>query len=249
MQKAVWLALSIVIAAGATAFAVYRAKSSMNNDPRTVHVILIGASIGQAWRLPEWPARVQVSGFSAEALAAWRFDKSEAVQEVLMRPARKFRLGRAYLKSLFQSPPRKPDIVILKECSSYFPGDLSAYQASVRSWVQQLQSTNAKLMVATVVPVTRARAAQVPGKQESLLEYNRWIRTYAQEQHIPVLDLEAVLHDESDGRYLKEQFAQPDGTHLNSRAYAVLDHVLRTTLCAVTPVAGCGSSAEPSAAR
>ena len=203
------------------------------------HITLIGASIGQAWNLAGWPARANAPEYSADSIAAWKFDKSEAVEEVLLLPKRKFRPTRTYLKSLFQPAPVKPDIVILKECSSYFPGDVESYKNSVRGWVRQLQARNVRVMVATVVPVTRARSAAVPGKQETLLAYNHWIREYAQVQHLLLLDLEAALRDPAEGSYLREEFAASDGSHLNADAYRVLDITLRTTLCDMRPTNGC----------
>ena len=138
-------------------------------------------------------------------------------------------------------------MVILKECSSYFPGDLDAYKDSIRRWVRQLRASKIPVILATVVPVTRARAAQAPGKQESLLEYNRWVRDYAGKQGIPVLDLEAAMREEGEGSYLRESFDMGDGTHLNRAAYAVLDTTLRATLCGITPVAGCDTEPERAA--
>ena len=223
-----------------------------NTGSKTTHVTLIGASIGQGWQLAEWPTRAPAPGFTAEAIAAWQFDKTEAVEETLMRPATKFRLTRTYLKSVFQPPP-KADIVILKECSAYFPGNLEVYKDSIRKWVRQIQASKLPVMLATVVPVTRARAAQAPGKQESLLEYNRWVRGYAREQGIAVLDLEAAMREEGESSYLRESFDIGDGTHLNRAAYAVLDTVLNTTLraalCGTTPVAGCDTEPERAARR
>src|SRR4051812_19946508 len=215
-------------------------KSTGNQESRgamsTTHVVLIGASIGQAWHLAEWPSRVGVSGLIAESIPAWQFDKTEVLDEVLMRPRRNFHPTRTYLKSLFQPPPDRPGIVILKECSSYFPGNLALYKSRVRQWVSQIREKQITVVLATVVPVTEARARQNAGKQESLVEYNRWIREYAQEQGIILLDLETALRSPRDGRFLREEYATADGTHLNAAAYAVLDNLLRDTLRPTKPL-------------
>lgn len=222
-------------------------ESVSTTYPKSIHVMLIGASIGQAWHLSGWPARTNTPGLTAESIAIWEFDKSEGVQEALMRPHRKFRPTRTYLRSLFQPPPLKPDIVILKECSSYFPANLPAYKDSIRTWVAKLQAHGIQAILATVVPVTLTRDAQVPGKQTSLLEYNKWVRQYAQEQHIPLLDLEAALRSDGDEAYLRPVYDAGDGTHVNATAYAVLDQTLRTTLCSLRTVEGCGSAVESAA--
>jgi lysophospholipase L1-like esterase len=228
MRVKIWI--GVFAAAVAAAIVTLSMRSPSAHGTRPVHVILIGASIGQGWQLSEWPRRAGAAGFTAEAIAAWQFDKTEAVQEVLMRPARKFRLTRTYLKSWLQPPPPKPDIVILKECSSYFPGNLDAYRRSIRQWAGEFQQRNVQVILATVVPVSKTRAAANPGKQESLLEYNRWIREYAREQHLALLDLEAAMRQEGETSYLQDRFDVGDGTHLNAAAYEVLDTVLRTTL-------------------
>jgi hypothetical protein len=197
--------------------------------PGSLQVVLVGASIGQAWRLAEWSDRVGEPRLSAESVAIWQFDKSEAIDEILMRPGIKFRVGRAYLRALWR-PPQKPDLVILKECSAYFPGDVTQYQSLVQKWVAQLVDHEIKAVLATVVPVTRKRAARERGKQEALVAFNQWIRNYAAEHRLTVLDLEAVLRSPGPERYLREEFAIEDGSHLNSSAYAVLDQSLRSLL-------------------
>ena len=231
MRVAIWSLVTGTLVIG-FAFMIIRhfAKVGMSQTGKTIHVVLIGASIGQSWHLAEWPARVKASDFSAESVPAWQFDKSAALEEVLMRPARKFHPTRTYLRSLFQASPRKPNIVILKECSSYFPGDLSLYQRSIEDWVGRLQAKHIKVILATVVPVTRSRAGKSPGKQETLLKYNEWIREFAAQHDLKVLDLEAALRGDDSSRYLREEFAATDGSHLNSAAYAVLDGTLRGLL-------------------
>ena len=223
----------IIIIAVSILLLTMKGKTHQQSSGTTnsLHVVLIGASIGQSWHLSEWSSRVKVSGVTAESIPAWQFDKTEVVDEVLMRPARKFHPTRTYLKSLFQAPPRKPNIVILKECSSYFPGDLSVYERSIQDWVSRLEEKQIEVILATVVPVTSDRAGQNPGKQESLVRYNEWVRQYTNQHRIVLLDLEAALRTDDAGHYLREEFAISDGSHLNAAAYAVLDDLLRRTLC------------------
>jgi hypothetical protein len=194
------------------------------------HIVLIGASIGRGWSLQQWPARVSRPDYSAEALAVWDFNKSVAVEELLLRPGRPFHLTRTWLKSLFEPPPRVPDIVILKECSSYFPGNLPAQRAQTTAWVERLRQRGIPVMLATVVPVTPARDSRSPGKQASLLAYNRWLRDYARQAGAGILDLERALSDGGGNAWLSPRFAAPDGTHLNAAAYAVLDRLLLSAL-------------------
>lgn len=236
MKTKIAIAVGTVVATTIIAFVMKRTSNQETRGGNATHVVLIGASIGQAWHLAEWPSRMGISGFKAESIPAWQFDKTEVLDEVLNRPRRKFRPTRTYLKSLFQPPLEKPNIVILKECSSYFPGDMTVYKSSVRHWVSQLREKHVTVVLATVVPVTEARARQNAGKQESLVEYNDWLREYAREQGITLLDMETALRSPRDGRFLREEYAAADGTHLNAAAYAVLDKLLRETLSGTKPL-------------
>jgi hypothetical protein len=208
---------------------------------KPMHVVLIGASIGQEWNLPELPGRLRFSGYEFEALQAWQFDKSEKVDETLIRPARKFHLTPSYFKGFFRDSPKPADVVILKECASYFPEDTSREQKQklLMQWVREVREKNIKVMVATVVPVTKKLEASEPAQQRSLLAYNDWLRDYARKESIPVLDLEAALRPNERERYLPEDLSIGDGKHLNRKAYDILDGVMAQTLCRAFPSDTC----------
>lgn len=230
MRRWIILACLVVIAA------VLMLMTRQSKEPHAVsverkHVVLVGASIGRLWRLEEWPARTGETSFTLESVAAWQFDKSAALDEVLMRPKRKFHPTRTYLRSLFQPPPKRPGAVILKECSSYFPGGVDGYMTSISEWVHRLREARIRPILATVAPVTQARSKRDAGKQTALLAFNRRLRAYAEQEGIPLLDLEAVLRDEGGGSFLRDEFTSGDGSHLNATAYAHLDRELRTLLC------------------
>lgn len=217
------------------------ASSDLRGTGKPMRVVLIGASIGQQWNLPELPARLRISGYEFEALQAWQFDKSEKLEETLIRPARKFHLTPSYFKGFFRESPRPADVVILKECSTYFPEDTprELKQELMAQWVRQVREKNVKVMVATVVPVTRDRAAHDRGKQESLLLYNDWIRDYARKESLVLLDLEAALRADERERYLRDDLTSGDGSHLNRKAYDILDGVMAQALCRLTPGDAC----------
>jgi hypothetical protein len=234
-------ALATVVALAAAWFVSTRAPERAPGD---VHLALVGASIGHDWHLADWPARVHAPGFSAESFAVWQFDKTSAIDELLVRPRRKFRPTRTYLKSLFAPPPPKADVIILKECSSYFPGDGEAQRAAFRAWQERLTASGAQVVLATVVPVTQGRAARDTGKQEALTAFNAWVREYAAQQHLPVLDLDAAMRTGDAGSNLKDEYTSGDGSHLNRAAYAVLDRTLLDTLCGMQAGAACARVAE-----
>ncbi len=193
-------------------------------------ILLIGASVGKEWELPQFPARVKLNGYEFESIAAYQYDKTEALQEVLMRPKRKFRLTQSYLTGFFKPAPQLPIVIILKECAAYFPGDMGSYQSLVKGWVGQIRGAQIGVVLSTVVPVTKNHASEHPGRLEQILAYNGWVREYARQERIPLLDLEAAVRTNDTERLLDDAFTSGDGLHLNKAAYARLDQLLKSVL-------------------
>jgi len=198
-----------------------------------MYVILLGASIGQRWNLPDLPKRMNERRHAFEALQEWQYDKSRILDETLMRPARKFRFTPNYFRGLFMPPPQPADLIILKECSSYFPSDMHRNKDLIQRWVREIRQKKIAVMLSTVVPVTRERAQRDPGKQEGISEFNDWVRTYAEEQGLPLLDLEWALRVDDKDCYLYDEFHSGDGSHLNRKAYTILDELLVRSLVKV----------------
>ena len=201
-------------------------EQEMANKKR---ILLLGASVGQTWNLKEFPQRSKNDNYIFESVAAWQYDKTEALEEILMRPKRKFRLTKNYIRGFFEPAPQMPDIIIIKECSAYFPGDLKQYKELMEKWVKRIKDANIEVWLATVVPVTTARADKTKGKIEGIREFNDWLREYARYESITLLDLEAALRKDAEARFLKDEFTSGDGTHLNKEAYDILDKVLLDT--------------------
>lgn len=238
---------SVLWVAGVATALVVQGAPNPDSDSRIavkpVRVVLVGASIGQAWDLPDLPKRVRSVGYEFEALQEWQYDKSDMLDEVLMRPKRKFHLTRTYLKGFLKPAPEPADVVVLKECSAYFPGSIpiQRQREMVEQWVREISDKNMKVILATAVPVTKARAAQDPGKQESVLAFNDWVREYAKKNGIVLLDLEKTLRSDDKTRFLREEFAIEDGSHVNRKAYDVLDKEMLKAVCAAKPTGDCPS--------
>lgn len=155
-------------------------------------VVLVGASVGRDWRL-----HLPFPG--VETLDIYQFDKTPAVQQALA--------GR-------------PDLIILKECAAYFPlKDPEGSQELVAGWVELVRAAGLKVALATVVPVTRAHARAEPGRVEGLWEFNNWLRQYAGDEKIPLLDLEAAVRCSAVDRHLDDALHSGDGLHLRRRTY------------------------------
>lgn len=193
-------------------------------DTGTKRVLLIGASVGNTWNIAQLPERTKLAGYMFESVAEYQFDKSQVIEKVI------------------QSGNR-PDYVILKECAAYFPGELPRYKQLVQGWVTTLRANQITPILATVVPVTtpeffsmsyvkhlvkKVMRSKIPVDERLpfLLEYNDWVRGYAAQEGLAVLDLEAALRTNGQERKLRPDLKDEDGLHLNEEAYRILDKLV-----------------------
>lgn len=202
------------------------------NKHKQRHVVLIGASIGQAWRISSLPMRIHNSTYSFEYVhGGSSFDKSDELRKVLRRTQ------------------NKPAAIFMKECAAYFPGSLDLYKSLMISWIEECQKENVVPIPATVLPVTRLHPYIafiidiVKGRNplrlglpfqnrrnKAILQYNDWIKKYGHEYGLTVLDLESSLIYNRENRYLREDCQSIDGLHLNKKAYQKLDQIVIPTL-------------------
>ncbi len=211
---------SIFVLALACLLAVSDVVATEVNMPNEdINVVLIGASIGNGWKFNELPDRLGLDGFKLEFVPVFdAFDKSPAIDDIINRS-------------------ELPDVVIIKECSVYFPGNMADYQDKIRQWAEQLAEKNIDVIFATSVPVSE-RTGLVskvkglikgvmgkPDKMKQLTAYNDWLRDVASQRDIDVLDLEAVLRVSDEVRYMDPKYDRGDHVHLNSDAYKTLDQV------------------------
>ena len=195
------------------------------------HVILLGASVGQVWKIDSLPERLgQESGakrYSFEFVGDYQFDKTQTLRKILQRKQ------------------NKPDAILLKECAAYFPGDLARYQELMKSWVKECRDAGVIPVPTTVVPVIRQQSLMTRMKDavkyvlgrptsgmqlERITQYNNWIRSYTDAEKLTVLDLEAVLRVSDEDRSLRVDLHSGDGLHLNVKAYQILDTGVESTL-------------------
>ncbi|MCU0230798.1 MAG: SGNH/GDSL hydrolase family protein [Acidobacteria bacterium] len=188
-------------------------------SPPPLRVALIGASIARGWQLDGFAARTGRSDVVVEYVGEYGFDKSKSVAALLARGA-----------------ADRPDVVILKECGAYFPGDQAAYEAMIRRWVAELRTAGIRTAVATVAPVAAPSGviqhlkefvkAWVLGREDqnaAIARYNAWLRAYAAAESLPLLDLEAALSVQSGVCALDPAYDSGDGLHLDPTAYPKLD--------------------------
>ena len=209
---------------------------------KTKHIVLLGASVGKAWNIESLPNRIRQSNtnnssdpinpknlinYRFEYVGEYQFDKSKALQQILQRKE------------------NKPDAIFIKECAAYFPGDFPHYQELMKRWIRQCQEAKIIPNPTTVVPVIKDMSLKTKikdyikryvGKSPNtsrltgILQYNDWIKSYAQKEGLTVLDLETPLRTSNKDRSLRIDFHSGDGLHLNSRAYTLLDSIVLPTL-------------------
>jgi len=194
------------------------------------HVVLLGASVGQAWSIEALPDRVAAAqGYRFEYVGEYAFDKTEALRKILQRKE------------------NRPDAILIKECAAYFPGDLRRYQELLKEWVKECRKAKVIPIPTTVVPVISTKNKPMKDRLkdfiktllgrpttatqlEGIFRYNDWIREYAAQEGLTVLDLEAPLRTSQDDRSLRVDLHSGDGLHLNSTAYEILDTIVVPTL-------------------
>jgi len=194
-------------------------------------IVLLGASIGRAWNISGLPERIGNYKYIFEYVDGGGFDKSMKLKEILTRRE------------------NKPDAIFLKECAAYFPGDFDKYKSLMKQWINDCNNADVIPIPTTVVPVTKLHSLKKFGidilklrnpfkfgspfknkRQEAILEYNDWIRTYCAENGLVLLDLEQAVHKSAKNRYLRSGLAKIDGLHLNKKGYKALDKIVIPTL-------------------
>ncbi len=183
---------------------------------RLKRVVLVGASIGQNWHFDRISERIALPGYRFEYQGVRAFDKEPLIRRL-------------------SGSADKPDIVLIKECNSYFPGNFEDYQRRVIAWVDVLRAAGIQPVLVTTPPIAesgdyvlRAKnlVKRIIGRQttfEGIVQFNDWMKSYAGREHIPVFDMEASLRRSDSERWMRSEYDYGDTEHLNARAYQVLD--------------------------
>jgi lysophospholipase L1-like esterase len=75
-----------------------------------------------------------------------------------------------------------------------------------------------------------AKKPTVVARLREVTSFNDWVRKYASEQKLALLDLEKILRISEVDRRLDADFDGGDGLHLNAKAYPQLDKIVVATL-------------------
>jgi len=213
-------------------------RIKIKNNESVMQVLLLGASVGKAWHFEELPERMKEHKFMTEFIAKYEPDKTDILERVLSREV------------------KKPDVIMIKQCAAYFRSDskvydplpVKQYKQLMENWVSKCRNENVVPVLATVVPITEKSPFTTKIKRlvkkyimfkrlsphyrdvrlRGVLEYNDWIKAYALEKQLIVLDLEAAVRISDNNRYLNPDLTT-DGLHLNAKAYKRLDVVAMNT--------------------
>lgn len=192
--------------------------------------ILVGASIGEGWQFQDLPSRIGLKGQQFLFYSHYGSDKSNVLQKVVLGTS--------------------PDTVILKLCAAYFRvfnGDtkkdrFDSFKANIGEWVAFLKNNDVEPMLATVVPITKELPFKYKVRHfikkyilfrdipdldrgqtlEQINGFNEWLRNYANQHGLRVLDLEKAVRVSDEVRVLRFELST-DGLHLNSDGYKELD--------------------------
>lgn len=196
-------------------------KQKSGGRDMSAHLVIIGASYAKGWN-PESIAGLKIVNRGAGG---------EQTHEVLAR----------FEKDAVSSKPRAVIIWgfindLFRSSQDEIESKLVRTRANIVAMVDMARKHGVVPIVATEVtlPVPdgwldrmmgwigslRGKQSQEQYINGHVQEINRWLRQYAAENRVALLDFEKVLADQSGGR--KPEYTTQDGTHLSAKAYSAL---------------------------
>lgn len=193
------------------------------------HLVILGASYAGHWDAPELSQfEVTNRGVGGEQthqmLARFESDVLAVSPDVV--------LIWGHINNVHNSP------------SDDYPAMIERIKGDYRSMVARAREGNIDVILATEVTLTEAMGwvdrlaafvGHLRGKQgyaarinEQVRAVNTWLRSYASEQGILLLDFEAVFDDGSGFR--KREYTSEDGSHISAAGYRDLTTYAREAL-------------------
>jgi hypothetical protein len=121
----------------------------------------------------------------------------------------------------------KPKAVVIKFCSINFRPEmpLSILEDGMTMMVQLSKANGIIPVISTVIPVGRPEARIGDfSVADSLSKFNDWVRRYAQEDSVPMIDYAAAIQDQHG--FLPRQ-CSVDAVHLNDKGYEIISAAAR----------------------
>jgi len=187
----------------------------------TMRIAYIGASIGKKWDLNKLPQRIGDTSVQIDFFPLYEFDKSPVLDTIL------------------GNTEKKPDAIVLQQCSVYFPGPLNSYKKQYKGWIKRIEYAGIQPVIATTVPPAedhgivrklkdfiKEKILGRDNRYRQVIDFNDWLRELAKTEGFVLLDLEAGLRISETDRHMQAHFNSGDYVHLNDLAYKELDQVV-----------------------
>ena len=108
------------------------------------------------------------------------------------------------------------------------PTSFGAMRNNIISMVELAQVNDIRAVLASVPPAgTFPWRASIADPAPQIVEFNHWLRQFAQQRGLVYVDYHEALADERDA--MKETFAD-DGVHPNATGYAVMEPIAREAI-------------------
>jgi lysophospholipase L1-like esterase len=229
VRTRLWLLALMLCSSSQTICASEKRAIMSPMDEPVRKLVIIGASYAAEWGQPALPGfeivNKGVGGEESSAVRA-RFERdalSLAPQVVLIW---------GHYNDVVRAPPERRGEVAARTKENY------------RTMVEQARAAGAQVVLATEITIpiadtwserAKAQAGWLLGKVDYrrrvnavIVELNEWLRVYAQQQHIVLLDFERALASSNGTR--RVEFTRTDGSHVNAAGYEALTRYSSETL-------------------
>jgi lysophospholipase L1-like esterase len=205
------------------------AQSGNVNTQNAARLVILGASYAGSWKQPDLPGyqvvNKGVSGEETNQVLA-RMDRDV----VALKPSAVLLWG--HINNIHRAP------------GGDYAGAKARAKADYQAMVARARENGIKVILATEVTLPEAMGivnqlaafvGRLRGKtgysaliNGHVREVNAWMRSYAAQERIPVLDFEKVF-DDGDG-FRKVEYTTDDGSHISAAGYAELTRYARDQL-------------------
>ncbi|HEQ98423.1 MAG TPA: hypothetical protein ENO22_03670 [candidate division Zixibacteria bacterium] len=181
----------------------------------SLRVVFLGASITRSWDLKKYfpeihPVNRGIGGLAPSLLTKFK-------ENVLAL---------------------KPRAVVIKFCSiNMRPSQPVRVLQDALDMMVQLSNANQVIpIVCTIIPAGKP-AARIGDYSvvDSIREFNQWVRGYADEKSIPIIDYAAAIED--DNGFLPRKYSM-DAVHLNQAGYEIISNAARPRILRILGIDG-----------
>lgn len=192
-----------------------------NTDSKVNTVVIIGASYVRAWLVQELGGK-QVVNKGVDGQQSFEVLQRFERDVISVNPSTVIIWG--FINDIHRAPRENIDAAMIKARESFEEMVRLAKQHGIEPILATEVTIRGKddfsSMVAGWAGAIRGKTSYQEYVNGHVLEINRWIRKYAEDNQIPLLDFQPILADENGFR--KKEFATEDGTHISPAAYEKL---------------------------